>query len=86
MIGSALLARGCKGIIPKAGFKLLVLAFELFIQIKQVNCKVIVWKQLLVVVNEMRRIKSIDQIKENMLEWVMRATTVSFDLTVPTPF
>ena len=38
MVGSAPLARGYEGIIPKAVFKLLVLAVESFIQIKQVNC------------------------------------------------
>jgi hypothetical protein len=44
MIGSAPLARGYKRIIPKAVFKLLVLTIELFIQIKQVYCKVIMRK------------------------------------------
>jgi len=42
MVGSAPLARGYEGIIPKAIFKLLVLAVKSFIQIKQVICKVIV--------------------------------------------
>ena len=72
MIGSASLARGYKGIILKAAFKLLILAIELFMQIKQLNCDVIVQKQLLVVVNKMCGIASIDHIKENMLNQVMR--------------
>jgi hypothetical protein len=42
MIGSAPLARGYEGIIPKAAFKLLALAIESFMQIKQLNCEVIV--------------------------------------------
>jgi hypothetical protein len=85
MIGSALLMRGYEGIISKAVFKLLVLPIKLFIQIKQVNCKVIVWKKLLVVVNGMCRIKSINQIKENMLKQVMRLMTVSFNVAVALP-
>ena len=67
MLGSEPLARGYEEIIPKAAFKLLVLAIELFMQIKQLNCKVIVRKQLLVVVNKMCGIASVDRIKENML-------------------
>jgi len=51
MVGTAPLTRGYEGIIPKAVFKLLVLAVESFIQIKQVNYEVIPRKQLLVVVN-----------------------------------
>ena len=47
MIRSASLARGYEGIIPKAAFKLHVLTIESYIQIKQLNCKVIIWKQLL---------------------------------------
>ena len=82
MVGSALLARGYKGIISKAVFKLLVLAVKLFIQIKQVNCKVIVRKQLLVVVNNLCGIASVDRIKEKMLEQVMRLTTVSLNVTI----
>ena len=39
MVGTTPLTRGYEGIIPKAVFKLLVLAIESFIQIKQVNCK-----------------------------------------------
>ena len=42
IVGSAPLARRYEGIIPKAVFKLLVLAVESFIQIKQVDCEVIV--------------------------------------------
>ena len=75
-VGSAPLARGYEGIIPKAIFKLLVLAVESFIKIKQVNCEVIVQKQLLVAVNKLCGIASGDRIKENMLERVMRSTTV----------
>ena len=37
MVGTAPLARGYEGIIPKVVFKVLVLAVETFIQIKQVN-------------------------------------------------
>ena len=37
IFGSAPLARGYEGIIPKTVFKLLVLTVESFIQIKQVN-------------------------------------------------
>jgi hypothetical protein len=85
MIGSAPLARGYEGIIPKAAFKLLVLAVESYIQIKQLNCEVIVWQQLLVVVNKMCGIASIDRIKENMLDRVMRSTPVSFDAIVAPP-
>jgi len=85
MIGSAPLARGYEGIIPKAAFKLLVLAIEWYIQIKQLNCEVIVWKQLLVVVNKMCGIASIDRIKENMLDRVMRLTPVSFDAIIALP-
>jgi hypothetical protein len=51
MVGTAPLTRGYEGIIPKAVFKLLVLAVESFIQIKQVNYEVIPRKQLLVVLN-----------------------------------
>ena len=39
-------------------------------------------KQLLVAVNKLCGITSGDRIKENMLEWVMRSTTVSLDVTV----
>ena len=82
MVGSAPLARGYQGIIPKAVFKMLILAVKLFIVIKQVNCKVILWKQLLVVVNTLWRIKSNNKIKENMLKRVMRSATVLLDATV----
>ncbi len=82
MVGTAPLARGYEGIIPKAVFKLLVLVIESFIQIKQVNCEVIVQKQLLVVVNKLCGIVSGDRIKENMLERVMRSPTVSLDVTI----
>ncbi len=82
MIGSAPLARGYKGIIPKAAFKLLLLAVESYIQIKQLNCEVIVWKQLLAVVNKMCGIASISNIKENMLDRVMWSTPVSVDVIV----
>jgi hypothetical protein len=85
MTGSAPLARGYEGITPKAAFRLLVLAVKLYIQIKQLNCKVIVWKQLLVVVNKMCGITSIDRIKENMLNRVMRWMPVSFDTIVAPP-
>ena len=85
MIGSAPLTRGYKGIITKAAFKLLVLAVESFIQIKQLTCKVIVRKQLLVVVNKMCGIASIDRIEENMLDRVMRSTPVSYDAIVAPP-
>jgi hypothetical protein len=68
MVGSAPLARGYEGIIPKAALKLLVLTVESYIQIKQLNCEMIVRKQLLVVVNKMCGINSIDRIKENMLD------------------
>ena len=40
------------------------------------------WKQLLVVANTMWGIKSDNKIKENMLNQVMRLTTVSLDITV----
>jgi hypothetical protein len=46
---------------------------------------VIVRKQLLVVVNKMCGIASIDRIKENMLDRVMRSTPVSFDAIVAPP-
>ena len=82
MVGSAPLASGYEGIIPKAIFKLLVLAVESFIKIKQVNCEVIVQKQLLVAVNKLCGIASGDRIKENMLERVLRLTTVSLDVTI----
>ena len=85
MIGSAPFARGYEGIIPKAAFKLLVLAVESFMQIKQLNCKVIVQKQLLVVVNKMCSIASIDSIKENMLDGLMRLMPVSFEAIVAPP-
>ena len=79
MIGSAPLVRGCKGIIPEAAFKLqlLFLAVESFMQINQLNCDV--------VVNKMCGITSIDRIKENMLDRVMRSTPVSFDAIVAPP-
>ncbi len=76
------LKRGYKGIIPKAVFKLLVLAVESYIQIKQLNCEVVVQKQLLVVVIKMCGIASIDRIKENMLDQVMRLMPVFFDAIV----
>ena len=82
MVRTAPLARGYEGIITKAVFKLLVLAVESFIQIKQVNCEVIVRKQLLVVVNKLCDIASGDRIKENMLERVIRLMTVSLDVTI----
>jgi hypothetical protein len=85
MIGSAPLARGYEGIIPKAAFKLFVLAVESFMQIMQLNSEVIVWKQLLVMVNKMCRIASIDRLKENMLDWVMWLMPVSFDAIVAPP-
>jgi hypothetical protein len=85
MVGSAPLARGYKGIIPKAAFKLLVLTVELHIQIKQLNCEVIVRKQLLVMVNKMCGINSIDHTKENMLDRVMQSTPTSFDAIVAPP-
>ena len=79
--------RGYEGIIPKAVFRLLVLAVKSYIQIKHVNCKVIVQKQLLIVVNQVWGwgIKSVDRIKENMLDRVMRSTYVSFDATIMQP-
>ena len=40
------------------------------------------WKQLLVVGNKLCGITSGDHIKENMLERVMRLTTVSLDVTI----
>ena len=40
------------------------------------------WKQLLVVVNKLCGIASGDRTKENMLERVMRLTTVSLDVTI----
>jgi hypothetical protein len=47
-----------------------------------INCKVIVRKQLLVVMNKLCGIASGDRIKENILEWVMRLMTVSLDVTI----
>jgi len=85
MIGSAPIVRGYEGIIPKAAIKLLVLTFESYIQIKQLNCEVIVRKQLLVVVIKMCGIASIDRIKENVLNLVMGSTPVSFDAIVALP-
>ncbi len=79
MVGRSPLTRGYKGVIPKAAFNLLVLAVELFIQIKQLNSKLIVWKQLLIVLNELCRIKSDICVKENTLEQVMAAMTVLLD-------
>jgi hypothetical protein len=77
MVGTAPLTRGYEGIIPKAVFKLLVLAVESFIQIKQVNCEVIPRKQLLVTVNKLCGIASSgNRIKENMLERVIEEATV----------
>jgi hypothetical protein len=67
MVGCAPLMRGYEGAIPKAAFDLLVLAIESFIQIKQLNSKVIVRKQLLIVLNELCGIKSDIRVKENML-------------------
>jgi hypothetical protein len=54
-------------------------------QIKQLNCKVIVRKQLLVVVNKMCSIASIDSIKENMLDGLMRLMPVSFEAIIAPP-
>jgi len=83
MVGTAPLTGGYEGIIPKAVFKLLVLAVESFIQIRQVNCEVIPQKQLLVVVNKLCGIGSSgNHIKKNMLERVMRSTTVSLVITI----
>ena len=82
MAGSAPLLRGYKGIMPKAVFKLLVLAVESFIQIKQMHCEAIVRKQLVVVANELCAIVSGNRIKENMLEQMLPTTTVSLDVMV----
>jgi len=54
-------------------------------QIKQLNCEVIVQKQLLVVVNKMCNFASIDRIKENMLDRVMQSPPVSFDAIATPP-
>jgi hypothetical protein len=64
MVGCAPLLRGYEGIIPKAAFNLLVLTVESFIQIKQLNSKVIMRKQLLIVLNEPRGIKLDIHMKE----------------------
>ena len=82
MAGSTPLSRGFKGIVPKAVFKLLVLAVESFIKIKQLNCEVLVRKHLMVIVKELCGIKSTNHINKNMWERVMRSTTVSLDVTV----
>ena len=74
--GSAPLLRGYEGIMSRAVFKLLVLAVESFIEIKQLNCEVIVGKQLMVMVNELCGIASKNLINENMFKWVLRSTTV----------
>ncbi len=76
------LLRGYKGVISKAAFNLLVLTVESFIQIKQLNSKVIMWKQLLIVLNELRGIKLDIRVKENMLGQVMAATTASLNVNV----
>jgi hypothetical protein len=82
LIGCAPLTSGYEGVIPKAAFNLLVLAIELFIQIKQLNSDVIVRKQLLIVLNELCGIKSDICVKENMLERVMAATTISLYVNI----
>jgi hypothetical protein len=76
------LMRGYEGVIPKAAFDLLVLTVESFIQIEQLNSKVIMWKQLLIVLNKLCGIKLDIRVKENMLEWVMAATMVSLNANV----
>jgi hypothetical protein len=82
MVGCTPLMRGYKDIIPKAAFDLLVLAVESFILIKQLNSKVIVQKQLLIVLNELCGIKSDICVKENMLERVMAATTILLNVNI----
>jgi hypothetical protein len=82
MVGCAPLTRGYEGITPKAAFDLLVLAIKLFIQIMQLNSKVIVRKQLLIVLNELCGIKLDIHMKENMLRRLMAATTVSLNVNV----
>ena len=64
MVGCTPLKSGYEGVIPKAAFDLLVLAVELFIQIKRLNSKVIMRKQLLIVLNELRGIKLDIHMKE----------------------
>ena len=68
--------------MPRAVFKLHVLAGESFIQIKQLNCEVIMWKQLQMVVNKLFGIASRNHIKEKMFEQVLHSTTVSLDMMV----
>jgi hypothetical protein len=82
MVGCTPLLRGYKGVILKAAFNLLVLAVESFIQIKQLNSEVIVQKQLLILLNELCGIKLDIHVKENMLEQVMAAMTVSLIINV----
>ncbi len=82
MASTASLSRGYEGIVPKAVFKILVLAVELCIQIKQINCKVIVRKQLVVIVNVLCGIISGNCLTENIFERVMRLTEVSLDVTI----
>jgi hypothetical protein len=82
MVGCAPLLRGYEGVIPKAAFNLLVLTVQSFIQIKQPNSKVIVRKQLLIVLNELCGIESDICMKENMLKQVMAATMVSLNVNV----
>jgi hypothetical protein len=80
MVGCAPLKSGYKGVIPKAAFDLLVLAIELFIQIKRLNSKVIMRKQLLIVLNEPCEIKLDIHMKErrqrdcstSMLRWPLK--------------
>ena len=82
MASTAPLSRGYEGIVPKAVFKMLVLAVESCIQIKQINCKVIVRKQLVVIVNVLCDIISGNCLTENIFERVMSLTEVSLDVTI----
>jgi hypothetical protein len=69
--------------MPHAAFELLVLAAQSFINIKQVNSKHIKWQMLMIMINELCRVTSLElRVKETMFERVIWATNVSLNASV----
>jgi hypothetical protein len=74
--------RGYDGRLSKEAFHYLVLAFESYIQLNQVNTTTFSNKQLKITVNKVCNISSEKRIKETMLQRFLNATNVSFNLSI----
>jgi hypothetical protein len=81
-IGVGAKRRGYEGRLSKEAFQCLVLAFESFIQINQVNTNTFSNKQLMIIVNKVCDITSDKRIKETMLQRLLDATNVSLGVSI----